>query len=181
MRALYQLRRGPRGTGSGVRDRGGFFDPDHDQPDGARCGAQMEQHRGLRGRGLRGQNLRRTSLSEFDCGRQGHGQEDRRPGRAELPETSSLTLPYGLAASWLKVVTKAEAFYADLERCAFAMQQVLEQSLQAERPFDPVFDLLEFAASQFFPPGPNRSLVAQAAQEQFGFGKGKVHLARETD
>ncbi len=61
------------------------------------------------------------------------------------------------------------------------MEQVFEQGLQEERALDVFFHLSDFAVREFSPAGADRSVIAEAVEEDLDLAEGEPHFAREAD
>src|SRR5258708_1302717 len=85
------------------------------------------------------------------------------------------------ASDEAEVGAEAEALDADLERSATAMEQVFEQGLQEERALDVFFHLSDFAVREFSPAGADRSVFAEAVEEELDLAEGEAHLACKAD
>jgi len=60
-------------------------------------------------------------------------------------------------------------------------EEALEKGFEFEGAGDVLFDFGELAGSEFFPPRADASVIAEAAEEEFDFGEGEVHVGGETD
>ena len=80
-----------------------------------------------------------------------------------------------------KVFAEAEGADALFEGSTAAAEKTLKQSFQAEPAGDAGFNFGEFLCGEFFPARADGSVVAQAAEEELDFGKGKIHFSREAN
>jgi hypothetical protein len=71
---------------------------------------------------------------------------------------------------------EAEAIDAELERGAVAAEEALEEGFEFEGAGDGLIDFAELAGGELFPAGTDGSIVAEAAEEEFDFGKGEAHV-----
>jgi len=62
-----------------------------------------------------------------------------------------------------------------------AVEEALEEGFELEGTDDTLLDFVEFAGGEFFPAGPDGGGVAEAAEEEFNFGKGEAHVRGEAD
>ena len=62
-----------------------------------------------------------------------------------------------------------------------AVEEALEEGFELEGTDDTLLDFVEFAGGEFFPAGPDGGGVAEAAEEEFNFGKGEAHVRGEVD
>ncbi len=71
---------------------------------------------------------------------------------------------------------EAEAIDAELEGGAVAAEEALEEGFEFEGAGDGLIDFAELAGGEFFPARADGSVVAEAAEEEFDFGKGEAHV-----
>jgi hypothetical protein len=105
----------------------------------------------------------------------------RQIGSFAVTAISPATRLLGVFANQEQVGAQAEPINTILERRTVALEQVLEQRLEAVQTFDIPLHLFDLAMSQLFPAGANRDVLAQTTEEEFDFPQGKTHVAGETD
>ena len=57
-----------------------------------------------------------------------------------------------------------------------AVEEALEEGFELEGTDDTLLDFVEFARGEVFPAGADGGGVAEAAEEEFDFGKGEAHV-----
>ncbi len=62
-----------------------------------------------------------------------------------------------------------------------AVEEALEEGFELEGTDDTLLDFVEFARGEVFPAGADGGGVAEAAEEEFDFGKGEAHVRGEAD
>lgn len=76
-----------------------------------------------------------------------------------------------------EIFAEAEGGDTLVEGSAAAMEKALEQGLEAKGALDAAFDFGDLAVGEFFPAGADRDVIAEAAEEEFDFGKREAHVA----
>lgn len=87
----------------------------------------------------------------------------------------------GTSSDEAEVFAEAEGGDALFEGGAAAVEEALEKSFEAKRTGDAGFDFGELSGGEFFPAWADGGAVAEAAKEEFDFGKGETHFSGEAD
>ncbi len=80
-----------------------------------------------------------------------------------------------------KAWAEAEAIDTDREGCAAAVEEMLEERLQADGAGDGLIDFDEFAGGEFFPARADWRVVAEAVKKQLDFAESEAHVGGKAD
>jgi hypothetical protein len=109
------------------------------------------------------------------------GVESRSPAEGEELRGCRVRRSFGTECEEAQVGTEAEALDANLKRGAAAAEEALEKRLELEGAGDVLIDFGEFPGGELFPARTDRSIFAEATEEEFDFGEGEAHVTGEAD